>query len=88
AAQTGKVALAANAVQDSADAAVARTELTLYLPIDANADESPLSAPGRTRATGYVYASLNPDRLVDSSLLARLHVEIVADDPAAPVYFG
>ncbi|WP_396333421.1 PAS domain S-box protein [Burkholderia anthina] len=88
AAETGKVALAANAIQDSTDAASARTELTLYLPIYANAEDGALSGPRHASATGYVYASLNPDRLVDASVLDRLRVEIVADDPAAPVYTG
>ncbi|MBM2770020.1 PAS domain S-box protein [Burkholderia anthina] len=88
AAETGKVALAANALQDGTDAALARTALTLYLPIDANAEDGPLSGPRHASATGYVYASLNPDRLVDASVLGRLHMEIVADDPAAPVYSG
>ncbi|WP_175948396.1 PAS domain-containing sensor histidine kinase [Burkholderia pyrrocinia] len=88
AAETGKVALAANAIQDSADAAIARTELTLYLPIYANAEDEPLSGPRHASATAYVYASLNPDRLVDSPVLDRLRVEIIADDPAAPVYSG
>ncbi|KWN18164.1 histidine kinase [Burkholderia territorii] len=88
AAQTGRVALAANAFQDSTDAAIARTELTLYLPIYANAGDIASSAPRHAAATGYVYAALNADRLVDPSVLARLHLEITADDPAAPVYSG
>ncbi|WP_175761564.1 PAS domain S-box protein [Burkholderia anthina] len=88
AAETGKVGLAANAIQDSTDATLARTELTLYLPIYASAEDLPSSQPRRERATGYVYASLNPDRLVDSSVLDRLRMEIIADDPAAPVYSG
>ncbi|KVV38108.1 histidine kinase [Burkholderia territorii] len=86
AAETGRVALAANAIQDSTDAAIARTELTLYLPIYANAEDVSLPAPRHATATGYVYAALNADRLVDPSILARLHLEITADDPAAPVY--
>ncbi|KWA07393.1 PAS domain S-box protein [Burkholderia territorii] len=88
AAQTGRVALAANAFQDSTDAAIARTALTLYLPIYANAEDIASSAPRHAAATGYVYAALNADRLVDPSVLARLHLEITADDPAAPVYSG
>ncbi|WP_175688701.1 PAS domain S-box protein [Burkholderia anthina] len=86
--ESGKVALATNAIQDSTDATLARTELTLYLPIYANAEDVPSSGPRHASATGYVYASLNPDRLVDASVLDRLRVEIVADDPAAPVYSG
>ncbi|RQS21394.1 PAS domain S-box protein [Burkholderia sp. Bp8998] len=86
--ETGKVAMAANATQDSTDASIARTELTLYLAIYAKADHGALSGPRHASATGYVYASLNPDRLVDSSLLNRLRMEIMADDPAAPVYSG
>ena len=82
AAETGKVALAANALQDSTDAAIARTALTLYLPIYANGEDVPLPGPRHASATGYVYASLNPDRLVDASVLGRLHMEIIADDPA------
>jgi hypothetical protein len=39
AAETGKVALAANATQDSTDATIARTALMLYLPIYANAED-------------------------------------------------
>ncbi|WP_321850751.1 PAS domain S-box protein [Burkholderia diffusa] len=88
AAETGKVTLAANAFQDSTDAAIARTELTLYLPIYANAEDIPSSGSRHATATGYVYAALNPDRLVDSSVLDRLHLEITADNPAAPVYSG
>ncbi|MDN7587999.1 PAS domain S-box protein [Burkholderia seminalis] len=88
AAETGKVALAANAIQDGTDAALARTELTLYLPIDAKGEDR--ASPGARHATaaGYVYAALNPARLVDPSLLERLRVEILADHPAAPVYSG
>lgn len=81
AAETGRVALAANAIQDSTDATIARTELTLYLPIYANAEY--IASPRHTTATGYVFAALNADRLVDSSVLERLHLEITADDPAA-----
>ncbi|MGN7980097.1 sensor histidine kinase [Burkholderia sp. 22313] len=88
AAETGKAALAANAIQDSTDATIARTELTLYLPIYANAEERALSGPRHASVTGYVYASLNPARLADSSVLDRLRMDIVADDPAAPVYSG
>ncbi|KVF75853.1 histidine kinase [Burkholderia sp. FL-7-2-10-S1-D7] len=88
AAETGKVALAANASQDSADAMIARTELTLYLPIYGNAQDIASSGPQHATAIGYVFAALNPDRLVDSSILDRLHLEITADDPAAPVYSG
>ncbi|KUY90280.1 MULTISPECIES: PAS domain S-box protein [unclassified Burkholderia] len=88
AAETGKVTLAANAFQDSTDAAIARTELTLYLPIYANAEDIASSGSRHATATGYVYATLNPDRLVDASVLDRLHLEITADNPAAPVYSG
>ncbi|RQS63274.1 PAS domain S-box protein [Burkholderia sp. Bp8984] len=88
AAETGKVALAANAIQDATDAALARTELTLYLPIYANAEDLASSGTRHATATGYVYAALNPARLVDSSVLDRLRVEIMADNPAAPVYAG
>ncbi|KWA18945.1 histidine kinase [Burkholderia territorii] len=88
AAETGRVALAANAIQDSTDATIARTALTLYLPIYANAEYIASSVPRHTAATGYVFAALNADRLVDSSVLERLHLEITADDPAAPVYSG
>ncbi|WP_175719174.1 PAS domain S-box protein [Burkholderia anthina] len=88
AAETGKVALAANAIRDSSGTTLARTELTLYLPIYANAEDAPPSGPRHASATGYVYASLNPDRLVDAAVLDRLHVAIIADDPAAPVYSG
>ncbi|KUY55145.1 PAS domain S-box protein [Burkholderia sp. RF2-non_BP3] len=88
AAETGKVTLAANAFQDSTDAAIARTELTLYLPIYANAEDIASSGSRHATATGYVYAALNPDRLVDASVLDRLHLEITADNPAAPVYSG
>ncbi|KUZ38178.1 PAS domain S-box protein [Burkholderia territorii] len=88
AAETGKVTLAANAFQDSTDAAIARTELTLYLPIYANAEDAASSGSRHATATGYVYAALNPDRLVDASVLDRLHLEITADNPAAPVYSG
>lgn len=86
--ETGKVALAANAIQDSTDAAFARTELTLYLPVYASAEDGTAPGAGHATATGYVYAALNPDRLIDPSLLDRLHLEIVADAPAAPVYTG
>ncbi|AIO44235.1 PAS domain S-box protein [Burkholderia cenocepacia] len=88
AAETGRVALAANAIQDSTDATIARTELTLYLPIYANAEDIASSVPRHATAIGYVFAALNADRLVDSSVLDRLHLEITADDPAAPVYSG
>ncbi|NHL69253.1 PAS domain S-box protein [Burkholderia ambifaria] len=88
AAETGKVAMAANAIQDSTDASSARTELTLYLPIYADTEHGALSRLRHASATGYVYASLNPDRLIDSSVLARLRIEIMADNPAAPVYSG
>ncbi|WP_436968402.1 PAS domain-containing sensor histidine kinase [Burkholderia multivorans] len=86
--KTGRVALAANAIQDSTDATIARTELTLYLPIYANAEDVVLSVPRHTTATGYVFAALNADRLIDSSVLDRLHLEITADNPGAPVYSG
>uniref|UniRef100_UPI003BEEDFFB PAS domain S-box protein n=1 Tax=Burkholderia arboris TaxID=488730 RepID=UPI003BEEDFFB len=86
AAETGKVALAANATQDSDDATVARTALMLYLPIYANAEDGASSGPQHPRATGYVYAALDPARLVDRSILDRVRVEIAADIPAAPVY--
>ncbi|WP_175885030.1 PAS domain S-box protein [Burkholderia sp. BCC0044] len=88
AAETGKAALAANAIQDGTGATIARTELTLYLPIYAKAEKGASLGPRHASATGYVYASLNSERLVDSSVLDRLHTEIVADDPAAPVYSG
>ncbi|WP_175951901.1 PAS domain-containing sensor histidine kinase [Burkholderia sp. BCC0405] len=88
AAETGKVALAANAIQDSADAPTARTALTLYLPIDANAEDGASSGPPHARASGYVYAALDPERLVDPSVLDRLRMDITADNPAAPVYSG
>ncbi|RQR34184.1 PAS domain S-box protein [Burkholderia sp. Bp9142] len=88
AAETGEVAMAANAIQDSTGATKSRTELTLYLPIYAGAEDGALSGPRHARATGYVYASLNPDRLVDSAVLDRLHMDIMADNPAAPVYSG
>ncbi|RQR35064.1 PAS domain S-box protein [Burkholderia sp. Bp9143] len=86
--ETGRVAMAANAFQDSTDASIARTELTLYLAIYADAEHGARSGPRHASATGYVYASLNPDRLVNASVLDRLRMEIVADDPAAPVYSG
>nr|WP_057926963.1 PAS domain-containing sensor histidine kinase [Burkholderia ambifaria] len=86
--ETGNVALAANAIQDSTGATIARTELTLYLPIYANAEDAAWSGPRHARATGYVYASLNPERLVGSSVLDRLRMEILADNPAAPVFSG
>ncbi|MDS0792262.1 PAS domain S-box protein [Burkholderia pseudomultivorans] len=86
--ETGRVALTANAIQDSTDATIARTELTLYLPIYANAEDVVLSVPRHTTATGYVFAALNADRLIDSSVLDRLLVEITADNPGAPVYSG
>ncbi|MDN7875018.1 PAS domain S-box protein [Burkholderia aenigmatica] len=88
AAETGKTALAANAIQDSADTTIARTALTLYLPIYANAEDGASSGPQHARATGYVYAALDPERLVDPSVLDRLHMEITADNPAAPIYSG
>lgn len=87
-AETGRVALAANAIQDSTDSMIARTDLTLYLPIYGNTQDIPSSGPQHATATGYVFAALNPDRLVDSSVLDRLHLEITADNPAAPVYSG
>jgi len=88
AAETAQVALAANAIQDGSDAAIARTELTLYLPIYANAANNASSGPQHAIATGYVYAALDPKRLVDPSVLDRLHMDIFADNPAAPVYAG
>ncbi|WP_175867128.1 PAS domain S-box protein [Burkholderia contaminans] len=88
AAETGKTALAANALQDSSDTTIARTTLTLYLPIYANAEDGASSGPRHARATGYVYAALDPEHLVDPSVLDRLHMEITADNPAAPVYSG
>ncbi|MBY8604726.1 MAG: PAS domain S-box protein [Burkholderia sp.] len=88
AAETGKVALAANATQDSTDATIARTALMLYLPIYANAEDGASSGTPHVRATGYVYAALDPARLVDPSVLDRLHVDIAADIPAAPVFSG
>ncbi|OXJ07103.1 PAS domain S-box protein [Burkholderia sp. HI2500] len=88
AAETGKTALAANAIQDSADTTIARTALTLYLPIYANAEDGASSGPQHARATGYVYAALDPERLVDPSVLERLHMKITADNPAAPIYSG
>ncbi|WP_321923223.1 PAS domain S-box protein [Burkholderia sp. BCC1998] len=88
AAETGEVALAANAIQDGTGATPVRMELTLYLPIYANAEDGTASGPRHATATGYVYAALNPDRLVDPSLLDPLRVEIVADNPAAPAYSG
>ena len=87
-AETGRVALAANAIQDSTDSMIARTDLTLYLPIYGNTQDIASSGPQHATATGYVFAALNPDRLVDSSVLDRLHLEITADNPAAPVYSG
>ncbi|KAB0661683.1 PAS domain S-box protein [Burkholderia diffusa] len=87
-AETGRVALAANAIQDSTDSMIARTDLTLYLPIYGSAQDIASSGPQHATATGYVFAALNPDRLVDSSVLDRLHLEITADNPAAPVYSG
>lgn len=88
AAETGKVALAANATQDSTDSTIARTALMLYLPIYANAEDGASSAQQHARVTGYVYATLDPARLVDPSVLDRLHVDIAADIPAAPVFSG
>ncbi|WP_321808537.1 PAS domain S-box protein [Burkholderia sp. BCC1993] len=92
AAETGEVALAASAIKDGTAATLARMELTLYLPIyanaNANAGDGTASGPRHATATGYVYAALNPDRLVDPSLLDPLRLEIVADNPAAPAYFG
>ncbi|AXF24023.1 hypothetical protein CUJ89_27130 [Burkholderia pyrrocinia] len=88
AAETGKVALAANAIQDSTDTTIARTELTLYLPIYANSEDGMSSGPRHAIVTGYVYAALDPERLVDPSVLDRLRMEIAADNPAAPVYSG
>ncbi|WP_413169440.1 PAS domain S-box protein [Burkholderia latens] len=88
AAQTGRVALAATAIQDGTDATSAGTDLTLYLPIYADAEDSVSSGPRRATATGYVYAALNADRLVDPSVLERLHMDVTAGNPAAPVYSG
>ncbi|KVA04648.1 histidine kinase [Burkholderia latens] len=88
AAQTGRVALAATAIQDGTGATLARTELTLYLPVYANAAEGTSPEPAHATATGYVYASLIPDRLVDPSVLERLHMDVTAGNPAAPVYSG
>ncbi|KWC85374.1 histidine kinase [Burkholderia cepacia] len=88
AAETGRVALAANATRDSTDATSARTALMLYLPIYADAEDGAPSGPQHARATGYVYAALDPARLVDPSILDRLRVEIAADIPAALVHAG
>ncbi|MBR8459015.1 PAS domain S-box protein [Burkholderia dolosa] len=85
---TGKVALAASAMPDSTDVTGARSGLVLYLPIEAAAENNVSRAPSQKIATAYVYAALDPDRLVDPAILDRLHVEIAANRPAAPVYAG
>ncbi|WP_175828858.1 hypothetical protein [Burkholderia cepacia] len=70
-AETGKVALAAHAIQNGTDATSARTAPTLCLQIYANAEDGVPPGPWQVRATAYVHAMLDPARLVDSSVPDR-----------------
>ncbi|RQP27739.1 PAS domain S-box protein [Burkholderia ubonensis] len=88
AAETGKVALAARLVRDSADATADRPDLALYLPIGTIGNVPPAGAPQRAAPGGFVYAGLDAHRLFDLSSLAPLGLRVTTDNPPTVVYAG
>ncbi|AOK63570.1 hypothetical protein WK43_29560 [Burkholderia ubonensis] len=79
AAETGKVALAARLVRDSADATGNRPDLALYLPIGTAGDAPPAGDPQRAATAGFVYAGLDAQRLFDLSPIVPLGLRAATD---------
>ncbi|AYZ64602.1 PAS domain S-box protein [Burkholderia multivorans] len=88
AAETGKAALAARLVRDSADATANRPDLALYLPIGTGGDAPPAGNPQRAATAGFVYAGLDAQRLFDLSPIVPLGLRATTDNPPTVVYTG
>ncbi|WP_157643969.1 PAS domain S-box protein, partial [Burkholderia ubonensis] len=86
AAETGKAALAARLVRDSADATANRPDLALYLPIGTGGDAPTVGGRQRVTTTEFVYAGLDTHRLFDLPSVAPLGLRVTTDNPQTIVY--
>ncbi|KWK51276.1 histidine kinase [Burkholderia stagnalis] len=86
AADSGKVALAARRMRDSADRAADHPDFALYLPLDTGGAAATPNAQRRAATVGFVYAGLDVHRLFDPAPQGRFGLQVTADSPPTVIY--